>query len=65
MITTSERVAVLGRVRRKRHLLIHRKPYARIAIQDTAVIIDALEMLVTLNFSQQGASDAEKKQSQG
>lgn len=59
MYTTVERQNALARVRRRRAHLIRFKPHWLNAIRDTAVTIDALESLLTLDMK--GATDAKKK----
>lgn len=61
MFTTKERQNTLARVRRRRAHFIRQKPHWLTAIRDTAVIIDALESLVTLDMKGADNGKAEKK----
>lgn len=59
MYSTTQRLSALVRLRRKRARFIHTKPHWLTAIQDTAIQIDALEALITLDIK--GAKNAKEK----
>lgn len=59
MFSTKERLEVLVRLRRKRAHFIRTKPHWYTAIQDTAIQIDALEALVTIDIK--GGKNAKEK----
>lgn len=59
MFSTKERQNTLARVRRRRAHFIRQKPHWLTAIKDTAIVIDSLEALLTLDMK--GANDAKDK----
>lgn len=60
MVSTKERQDTLARYRKKRAFFVRERPIWRTAIKDISVAIDALELLVTLNLTEEQKNDKKK-----